>query len=60
MIILSSLNLVFLHIYSYLFIKCVVEIEECFDIEFDDNMLTTENFEDVQALAEYVESKNKL
>jgi len=42
---------------SITFIKIVVELEETFNIEFDDEMLLITKFPSVKSMIEYVELK---
>lgn len=44
---------------SYKFIKFVVEVEDAFDIEFDDDFLDFEKFIFVKDLITYIESCNR-
>ncbi|MGE5631459.1 MAG: acyl carrier protein [Caulobacteraceae bacterium] len=44
---------------SITFIKIVVSLENEFDIEFDDDMLSVAKFLTIKSIAEYIESKIK-
>lgn len=52
-------NLNDIGITSIKFIKVVVEIEEKFGFEFDDNMLLATNFNTVKSMMDYIEFKLK-
>ncbi|ASJ54038.1 phosphopantetheine-containing protein [Brevibacillus formosus] len=45
------------YIDSLTFIKSVVKVEKEFGIEFDDDMLHLENFQDMKMLAGYIQQK---
>nr|AHH86039.1 hypothetical protein [Brevibacillus brevis] len=45
------------YIDSLTFIKSVVKVEKEFGIEFDDDMLHLENFQDMKTLAGYIQQK---
>lgn len=47
-----------LHLNSIAFIQIVVEIENAFQIEFDDDHLSTEFFNSIKDLVNYVDEKN--
>lgn len=47
-----------LHLNSIAFIQIVVEIENTFQIEFDDNHLSTELFSNIKDLVNYVNEKS--
>ncbi|CAI8770810.1 Acyl carrier protein [Brevibacillus sp. IT-7CA2] len=45
------------YIDSLTFIKSVVKVEKEFGIEFDDDMLHLESFQDMKTLASYIQQK---
>lgn len=41
---------------SYKFVKCVVEIEDAFNVEFDDEYLDFNKFKKIRDILEYINS----
>ena len=52
-------KLIELGIDSLRFIRLIVQLEEEFDIEFDDNDLMLENFKDIQMLITYISDRKR-